>query len=56
MLLTAVSLDSSSSPGILIILGVHNGEVFAKTSGEATTNLEVSYAELGVLRGRDQFD
>jgi hypothetical protein len=54
MLLTAISLDSSSFPDILIILGVHNDEVFAQMSGDATTNLEVSYTELGVLSGSFQ--
>jgi 3-hydroxymyristoyl/3-hydroxydecanoyl-(acyl carrier protein) dehydratase len=55
MLLTAVSLDSGSFPGILIMLGVHNDEVFAQMSGGATTNLEVSYTELGVLSGSFHF-
>jgi hypothetical protein len=54
MLITAVSLDSSSFPGILIMLEVHNDEVFAQTSDDSTTNLEVSYTELGVLSGSFQ--
>jgi hypothetical protein len=45
MLITAVSLAGSS----FIIPEVHNDKVFAQTSGDTTTNLEVSYTELGVL-------
>jgi len=37
ILLTAVSLDSSSFPGILIMLGVHNDKVFTQTSGDASS-------------------
>lgn len=54
VLITALSLDSNSFPDILIMLGVHNDEVFAQTSDDTTTNLEVSYTELGVLSGSFQ--
>lgn len=46
MLITAVSLVSNSFQGILIILEVHNKEVFAQTPNDTTINLEFSYTEL----------
>ena len=54
MLITAVSSAGNSFPGILIMLEVHNEEVFAQTSNDATTNLEFSYIELRVLSGSFQ--
>lgn len=54
MLITAVSSAGNSFRGILIMLEVHNEDVFAQTSNDATTNLEFSYTVLGVLSGSFQ--
>lgn len=51
ILIIAVSSTGNSFQGILIMLEVHNEEVFAQMSNDVTTTLELSYTELGVLSG-----